>query len=133
MNVRDAHEAFYAALNANIAGDTGLMHAIWSEVAEVTNMGPFGDVLVGRDAVLAKFDAEAAMDMSGTVVPEEVRMGQSGDMGFSTCIERGVGFVAGGAPVDVHHRVTNVFVHEPAGWRIVHHHTDRTVGLDAAG
>jgi ketosteroid isomerase-like protein len=132
MSVREAHELFYAALNANIAGETGPMHAVWSQTHEVTNLGPFGDMLVGRAAVLAQFDAEARMDMSGQIVPEEVHVGQAGEMGYSTCIERGVDFIAGGAPVEVNHRVTNVFVREADGWKIVHHHTDRTVGLDVA-
>ncbi len=82
--------------------------------------------------MLAQFDADAAMDMSGVIVLNSVRIGEAGDMGYSTCIEGGVDLMAGGAPVDVHHRVTNVFVREAGGWRIVHHHTDRTVALDAA-
>ncbi len=133
MSVTEAHMRFYAALNANIAGDTAWMHAIWAEEGEVTNMGPFGGVRVGREAVLAQFDAEAAMDMSGAVVPEDVRFGEADDMGFSTCIERGIGMRVGGEPVEVCHRATNIFRREAGGWRIVHHHTDRTAGLGAAG
>ncbi len=130
MSVQQAHDAFYAALNANIAGDTRPMHLVWATAHQATNLGPFGGMLIGRDAVLAQFDAEAAMGMSGTVVPEDVHMLEAGDMGFSTCVERGVGFRTGdGEPVDVHHRVTNVFVREDGEWRIVHHHTDLTAEL----
>lgn len=129
---QEAHDAFYAALNANIAGDTEPMHAIWAADHPVTNLGPFGGMLVGRDAVLGQFDAEAEMGMSGTIVPEDVHLGEGGDMAFSACVERGVDFRTGdGTPVEVHHRVTNVFVRESGAWRIVHHHTDLTVELRA--
>jgi len=130
MSVQQAHDAFYAALNANIAGDTGPMHAIWAQEHGVTNMGPFGGMLVGRDEVLGQLDTESAMGMSGTIVPEDVHMAEAGDIAFSTCVEKGVDFrTGGGSPVDVHHRATNVFIREGGEWRIVHHHTDLTAEL----
>lgn|GEM_PF-1250268 len=130
MSAQLAHDAFHAALNATIAGDTGPMHAIWAMEHEVTKLGPFGGMLVGRRAVLGQFDAEAAMGMSGIIVPEDIHMGEGGDMAFSSCVERGVGFRSGdGSPVDVHHRITNVFMREAGEWRIVHHHIDLTAEL----
>ena len=129
-SVADANDRFYQALNANIAGDTGPMHAIWSHADDITNSGPFGGRQVGPDAVLANFDREAAMGMSGEVVAEDVHVVSGSDLGYALCVET-LHMMAGGQPVEGSHRATNVYRLEADGWKLVHHHTDLTPALDA--
>jgi ketosteroid isomerase-like protein len=124
-----ANAAFYAALNANLAGDTAPMRAIWSQATDVTNMGPFGGRQAGAQAVAAHFDDEARAGMTGTVVLDDALMVDLGDGGYVTGIERGVDFHdASGAAMRIQHRTTNVFRREADGWRMVHHHCDQHAG-----
>jgi len=124
-SLKHAHDEFYRALEANLAGDPSAMAAIWSEGSDITNMGPFGEILVGRGAVVDQFRTEAARGMGGRVVVDDLHLVEAGDMGYSIGTEIGEGITDGeGTPVDVRHRVTNIFRRDAAGWRIVHHHTD---------
>lgn len=124
-SAQHAHERFYSALGQNLAGDTAAMADIWSEREDITNMGPFGGILVGRDAVLGQFRAEAARGMGGRVIVDDLHIVETGEMGYSIGTEIGEGITDGeGNLVDIRHRATNVFRRDAGGWRLVHHHTD---------
>jgi ketosteroid isomerase-like protein len=55
----------------------------------------------------------------------------AGDMAYEVGREQGFA-VLGGQRIPLDHRVTNVYRHEAKGWRIVHHHTDASGGMQAA-
>ena len=124
--LRDAHDAFYAALNTMLAGDSAPIEALWSDRDDVTNLGPFVERSVGAEAVRAQFRAEAALGLGGEVVVTDLHVVEAGDMGYTTGVENGTGHTGpDGRPLTLRHRVTNVFRREAGGWRLVHHHTDR--------
>ncbi len=125
--VLDAHNAFYAALNANNHGDPVPMRAIWSQESDISDLGPFGPVLVGHEAVLGQFAKEDAMDIGGEVVPVGVHVVTAGDMGFSVCVETVSGMSDDGAVITF--RATNIFRLESGEWKMVHHHTDASQAL----
>ena len=130
--VRQAADAFYAALNSMFTGDMGPMNAIWSHAPDVTNMGPFGDRQVGWKEVGAQFKREAKMKLGGWVVPQDVLVRVSGDLGYTVCIEHGEHMSAAGKPITVEHRATNIFRREAGKWQLVHHQTDLSEALQKA-
>jgi ketosteroid isomerase-like protein len=129
--VRQAHHQFYEALNAMFGGDLGPMRAIWSNSADITQLGPFGGRLVGRDAVLGDFEQAAARVRGGRVSTREVLVRATDDLGYTTCIEEGENIDRNGNRVLVRHRATNILRREDGGWKLVHHHTDEAPGLKA--
>jgi len=126
--VQDAHNSFYAALADLLAGDSTAMEAMWSNSDDVTNLGPFVDRAVGAAAVKEQFRNEAALQLGGKVVVTDLHVVDLGDLGYTTGVENGTGHTGpDGEPMELRHRVTNIFRREADGWRIVHHHTDRSV------
>lgn len=123
-----AHDAFYDALAALLAGDAEPMEAIWSDGDDVSNLGPFVERSVGAAAVREQFRGEAALGLGGQVIVTDLHVVDLGDVGYTICVENGSGHTGpDGQPMTLRHRVTNIFRREPGGWRIVHHHTDRRV------
>lgn len=123
-----AHDAFYDALAALLAGDAGPMEAIWSNGDDVSNLGPFVERTVGAEAVRDQFRSEAALGLGGQIVVTDLLAVDLGDAGYTTCVEHGSDHTGpDGKPMELRHRVTNIFRRDPEGWRIVHHHTDRSV------
>jgi ketosteroid isomerase-like protein len=132
QGLRAANEQFYAALNAMFTGELAPMNAIWSHENDVTNLGPFGDRLVGWDAVGAEFKKEAGMKLGGRVVCRDLIVHAGKDLGYTVCVEQGENMSADGKPVVVSHRATNVFRLEAGGWKLIHHHTDLSPELQQA-
>jgi ketosteroid isomerase-like protein len=130
--LRAANDQFYTALNSMFTGDIAPMNAIWSHRDDVTLMGPFGDRLVGWEAVGGEFKREAGMKLGGRVVCKDLLVQVGSDMGYTICVEQGENMSADGKPVAVYFRATNVFRLEAGQWRLVHHHTDVSESLKNA-
>ena len=114
---------FYAALNAMFAGDAEPMLAHWSHADDVTYMSPFGELLVGWDAVKASWDHQAAARLGGRVDGEELRYVEASDLGFVVGFERGGVEIDGvSQPVDI--RATSMYRLEDGRWAMIGHHTD---------
>jgi ketosteroid isomerase-like protein len=131
--VRQASDAFYAALNRMFTGDMGPMSEIWSHASDVTDMGPFGGRLVGWEKVGAEFEREAKMKLGGKVEARDVVVRVGGEVGYTLCVEHGENMSADGKPVTVDHRATNIFRREAGTWKLIHHHTDISESLQKAG
>ena len=127
--VEEAHEEFYAALNAMLSGDAGPMREIVSTTEEATLAGPFGDIQTGG-AMIAHFEMEAGMEMGGEVTVTDLTIVGGEDMGYSICVENGKGLTIDGEERDLTHRATNVFRREGDGWKMIHHHTDGSISGD---
>jgi len=129
--VRQASDQFYAALGSMLAGDATPLGEVWSHAADVTNMGPIGDRQVGWEAVKAQFDGEAKRKMGGSVSCKDLLVRATANLGYTLCVEHGEQLSARGKPIVVEHRVTNIFRREQGKWKLVHHHTDQSGGLQA--
>ena len=105
-----AHQAFYAAFNAR---DLDAMRAIWSAGEDVTCIHPAWNLLRGRAAVLASW--QAILDNPGQ--PRIVSVAETTHAGDDVAVVVGRE-VVGGSPVTV----TNVFRREDGAWRLWHHH-----------
>ena len=127
--LRAANDQFYAALNAMFTGELDPMNAIWSHREDVTDLGPFGDRLVGWEAVGAEFKKESGMKLGGRVMVKDVMVHAGSDLGYTVCVEQGENMSAAGKPVRVSHRATNIFRLENGQWKLVHHHTDPSAEL----
>ena len=121
--VKQANAKFYAALNAMFEGETEPMIAVWSHAEDVTYMGPGGGMLVGWDAVSAKWESQAAIKLGGTIQPEKIHVNVGQDTAIVDCYEIGENFVDG-KPQKVSLRATNVFRKENGQWKMIGHHTD---------
>jgi len=126
-----ANDAFYSGLNDLCAGNADAVLAVWSRASDVSDFGPDGQKHVGWEAVEAQFRKEAGMKMGGSVACEDVRFIEGSDWGVATCTEVGRGMIINGKPADIHFRSTNVFRKEGDEWKMVHHHTDPSVPMEA--
>ena len=73
-----AADAFYEAGNRLLAGDATAFAAIWSEADDISHMGPTGDTVIGRQAVMEQFARESAMGFAGPLVADERRYVETG-------------------------------------------------------
>jgi ketosteroid isomerase-like protein len=108
--VLEANEAFYAAFNEK---DTASMDLLWARMAPVTCIHPHGNLLSGRETVMASWFAILANPAQAKIVSGGAVVQVAGDVAVVVCRE----FVSG-TPVIA----TNVFVLESGHWRISHHH-----------
>lgn len=118
-----AATGFYAALNVMLGGDAAPMLEAWSHADDVTYMSPFGELLVGWDAVRRSWEAQAEAHLGGRVDGDEIRSLGSGDLGFAVGFERGWIEIEGERR-DVDIRATSMFRLEDDRWLMIGHHTD---------
>jgi ketosteroid isomerase-like protein len=123
--LEEAADAFYAAGNRLLAGDAKAFEPIWSESDDISHLGPTGVVCVGRRAVMEEFAQESAMGFAGTLVADDRRTVDMGEVGLLVCTERTSGMTREGEALQRDIRSTTVFRREQGHWKAVHHHTDR--------
>jgi ketosteroid isomerase-like protein len=123
-----AHDNLYQALNNMLIGDAASIAAIWSNADDISYAGPFGGVFIGRNLIIEEFQRVAAMHLAGRIEVSDVHMVETDDMGFSFCIEHGIDHLNDGQVFSISHRATNVFRREAGGWKLIHHHTDKSAG-----
>jgi ketosteroid isomerase-like protein len=122
--VRDAAAKFYSALNAMFTGDAGPMKDVWSHAADVTYMGPGGGLTQGGPAVLAVWEAQAALKLGGDAQSADLHVTAGQDLAITHNWERGQNVGADGKVEVVSIRATNVFRKEGGAWKMIGHHTD---------
>ncbi len=128
--VRAAMQQFYAALNAGVfGGDVEPMKQVWSHAADVTYMGPFGGMQVGWTQVLATWEEQTAMKITGEIKPRDIHVKVGRDLAVIQNFEEGKNTDADGNTHDVSIRVTNIFRKEDGKWKMISHHTDLILGL----
>lgn len=118
--VQAAMEQFYIALNTMFRGHVGPMKEVWSHASDVTYMGPAGGFRVGWDEVLKDWEAQAAMNLGGSVRAEEVHIMIGQTIAVVQNFERG----ENGEGREVSIRATNLFRKEHGTWKMIGHHTD---------
>ncbi|MEM1362810.1 MAG: nuclear transport factor 2 family protein [Pseudomonadota bacterium] len=128
--VLGASKAFYSALNSVFNKDAEPMRDVWLHSPEVTAMRPNGGREVGWDALWPAWQDVAAVFEGGNVEMTERVIVRSGDFAYEIGLELGT-FYPGGQKVEVAHRATNIFRRSEDGWKIVHHHTDKSDGAMA--
>ena len=122
----DAIDAHYIAGNAMLRGDLSGFAALWSESDDITHMGPMGDIVKGREAVMKQFEKESGMGFKGTLTSDDHHIVQlTPDVGYVVCIERTRGITKDGEAITVDIRATTVFRKEQGFWRAILHSTDR--------
>jgi ketosteroid isomerase-like protein len=129
--VRKASKDFYAALNSMLKGDTDPLGKIWSHSANVTTMHPVGGRELGWGKVKETWEQVAKVMSDGQVKLNDQLIRVAGDMAYEVGIEQGYA-VLGGQRISIANRVTNVYRQEARGWKIVHHHTDVSPGMQDA-
>lgn len=130
-DVRQASDRFYAALTRMLNGDAGPMvdTDVWSHTSDVSTMHPIGDREVGWDQVEGPWRQVASLSSGGQVAIKDPVIRVTGDLAYETGTESGNGTIAG-EPVSFALRVTNVYRREDGTWKIVHHHTDKSPGME---
>lgn len=106
------------------------MAEVWSHDADVTNAGPFNGCQVGWDEVRAQFQHEAELNLGGHVEVRNLLIREGGDLAYAFCTEHGENMTGRGRPVQVDQRATYIFRKEGGHWKMVHHHTDISTGLE---
>ena len=122
--VEEATTQFYSSLNELFTGDVAPMLDIWSHSTDVTFMGPAGGIEVGWEQVRALWESQAALNLGGKVLPEDIHTTIGQDLAVVICQEVGNNVDAAGEPIQVSIRATNVFRKENGQWKLIGHHTD---------
>jgi ketosteroid isomerase-like protein len=127
--VARALDEFYRALNEIFTGDARAMSEVWSHSEDVTQAGPFGGIRRGWDDVRAEFEQAAKLTKSGHIEPRDLIIRVGGEMAYTLCREQGenVDHNDNTYPIDI--RATSIYRKEKGAWKLVHHHTDISLGL----
>ena len=104
-----ANQEFYRAFTTR---DLAAMDALWAREVAVACIHPGWDALVGRDMVMESWAAILGGAGAPQIRCEAPRAFVLGPSAFVICRE----VLEQGQLI-----ATNVFVREPAGWRMVHH------------
>ncbi|MEM9255320.1 MAG: nuclear transport factor 2 family protein [Pseudomonadota bacterium] len=129
--IEQASETFYAALNRVFNKDPEPMRDVWLQSEQVTAMRPNGGREVGWDALWKAWQYVADVFEGGSVELTERVIVECGELAYEIGLETGT-FYPDGKPVDVAHRATNIYRLGDQGWKIIHHHTDKSDGAIAA-
>ena len=127
-DVGRASKQFYAALNRMANGDAAPMASAWSHGPEVTAQHPIDGREVGWDAVNASFERFAQIASDGKIALKDQFISVDGDVAHELGVEQGE-CKLGGHPVDIKHRVTNIYRREGGEWRMIHHHSDTSPAM----
>ncbi|MFC9920137.1 YybH family protein [Agromyces binzhouensis] len=130
-DVRAASKAFYAALNRMLSGDAGSLTDIWVHSPEATTMHPIGDRQVGWDQIKGSFERVARSSTGGHVEITDQLFRVHGDMAYEVGVEHAA-FGVSGTQLTVNSRVTNIYFREGDGWKVIHHHGDKSPGISEA-
>ena len=126
--VRKASKSFYAGLNRMINGDAAPLADVWSHSESVTALHPIGGRQVGWSAVRESFEQLARLSADGKVALKDQLIRVAGDVAFEAGVEQGH-FTLAGERVTIEHRVTNIYQREAGAWKMTHHHTDTSPGM----
>lgn len=130
--VLDADDRFFAGLNQMFAGNLEPIKQLWSHADDVVYMSPIGDVLIGWEAVLPSWVAQASLELGGDIKPVERHV--TADHGLAVVHHRANGWNkdGDGNRVDFSLRGTNVYRKEADEWRLIAHHADPLPFLQAS-
>ncbi|MEM6463247.1 MAG: nuclear transport factor 2 family protein [Pseudomonadota bacterium] len=129
--VRAASETFYAALNTMLGGDASALSDIWSHSETVTTLHPIGRREVGWEAVRDSFEEVARGSTGGHVEASDRVICVIGDVAYEVGVEKAQ-FAVADTPLTVNSRFTNIYQRENGTWKIVHHHGDKSPGINEA-
>ena len=105
-----ANTAFYTAFAAR---DLNAMAALWSTRAQVSCIHPGWGALVGREAVMASWQAILGNPAAPQISCHNATARAFEALGYVICYE----VLQGGILV-----ATNIFVREETVWKLLHHH-----------
>jgi len=113
-----ANRAFYQSFERL---DLDAMRALWLDDPMVRCVHPGGEVLVGRERVIASWGAIFANTERIRFDIEDLAIELVGDMGWVTSVER-IKTKTDDGPLTSEAAVTNLFVRLDGEWRMVLHH-----------
>jgi ketosteroid isomerase-like protein len=107
-------------------GKPAAFKALWSHADDITLSGGFGGTIErGWEQISRRLDWVGTQFSSGSNTIERLVTNESGDLAYVVQIEHIRFHVPGQAQESIRdYRVTMVFRHESAGWRIVHRQAD---------
>jgi ketosteroid isomerase-like protein len=129
LDVRQAADRFYEALNALFEGNLEPMKTAWSHADDIVYMGPGGSVKVGWQAVWKDWESQGARKLGGKVEPKNVHFSLGEDLAVMHAVETGENTNIDGKSEKVAIRVTNTFRKEGDTWKMIGHHTDLLAGI----
>ena len=114
-----ANKAYYDAFEAL---DYTKMAAIWSESAPLSCVHPAWELIEGRAEVLASWRRIFGATSAIRFALHEVHCFVAGDTAWVVLVEQ-IETRHGDERVTANAQATNLFIREPSGWRLVHHHS----------
>jgi uncharacterized protein (TIGR02246 family) len=123
--VREAAQAWYAALNAMLNGDPKPFAALYSHAADVAYMGAEGGLRVGWDDTYADWKAQAAKALGGTAEPSGMHIIMGPDMAVCFVNTKGTVKMKDGKARETWARESSVFRKEDGAWKMIAHHADK--------
>jgi ketosteroid isomerase-like protein len=130
MSVREEFakvlDAYHAALDEFVRGDSEPLKALFSTASDVTLGNPFGPFVLGPARAGQTMDRAASNYRDGSATGfDNVATVVTSDLAYVVEVEHFRTKVAGrGDAVPIDLRVTSVFRPEEDGWKVVHRHAD---------
>jgi len=124
VEVRRAVDAWFAALNAMIAGDPKPFADLCSHADDVIYMSGEGTFRVGFEAAYADWKTQAAKSRGGRSVCEDLRIVISGDMAAVGLVARATIIGPDGKSTEHRIRQSHVLRKEGKSWKLVLHQAD---------
>ena len=121
--IEKAVNGFYKALNELFIGRIEPMIDVWSHGNDVSYLGPQGDIIIGWDNILPKFQAQANLQLRGKISPEDIHTFSHQDIAMTQNYEVG-GNEFDGKTVTVKIRAMSLFRKENGVWKMISHQTD---------
>ena len=122
--VQEVLDQYRAALQAIFTGDVNPMVALWSHADDVTYLGPDNSYRMGWQEVLADWEAQAAMNLGGSVAFDKVQIVVGPELAAVHKTVTGNNVDAAGNPLDVSLRATVIFRQEEGTWKLISVHAD---------
>lgn len=115
LQLGQALERLYAALNDLSRGQSLPLRHVWSDSSDATLLTPTAGLTRGWDAIRTHLDATT---INRTLIAEDVTVTLCADAAWAVCTER----ESGPAAPDARWQSTNIFRRESGTWRLVHRH-----------
>jgi ketosteroid isomerase-like protein len=119
-----ATRAFYAALNAMLAGDPDPLADVYSHADDVTYMPAEGGFLFGWEAVSADWSRQAQASRGGAVEAEDIQVTVGAEIAISGAYTGAKMTAPDGEVREVRLRESSAFRREDGEWKMIAHHAD---------
>lgn len=112
-----------------VNGDASRLRKLVTDTAPATFFAPGGEILRGAELIQARYRRDAEDFVEGTTDIEVLDMNASGNLAYWVGIQNAAAKLRGrDHVVELELRVSEIFLRENNGWKLVHRHVSAVRG-----